>query len=402
MNESALANMLRDPNRPEADKTAVLQALARGDESGLAAFYANDFLRSLYGEDRALSMDQQEIGRALQAALDQGHLNVDDLLRIADFNPNGNGGQRLLNTLMLGGRPGAGGAVEALADQLWARNEGVDRAVAAIGYCSEPGLQSRNLNTFATRRAAFEALVAFNEADPNSRHPDMQAELLRDGGLIAAGRIFAAHSTELVDHYTGAADGVARTETLARFMSQTVLQPEAQGIWMDRRRDLLPAIRGAFAHASNALVGRALMAEPGSVDEQRAMSQLGRLTASVSGAAALALTRYSDQIQADEASRAQFAGLVGSLVGKTPLGQVPLATQVVTEVAKAVMAALADNPERPDAAVAGALYDIYAQSVNEAAGENSRANLPTIFDAAYAAELLNLQQNLNVNLGGHR
>ena len=132
------------------------------------------------------------------------------------------------------------------------------------------------------------------------------------------------------------------------------------------------------------------------------MSQLGRLTASVSGAAALALTRYSDQIKADEATRSQFAGMVGSLVGKTPLGKVPLATNVVTEIVKAVIAAMTNNPERPDAAIAGVLFDSYSKLVNELATKNGRANLPTIFDAAYSAELLNLQQNLNVNLGGHR
>ena len=80
----------------------------------------------------------------------------------------------------------------------------------------------------------------------------------------------------------------------------------------------------------------------------------------------------------------------------------PLASNVVTEIVKAVMTAMADNPERPDAAIAGVLFDTYSRLVNELAESNNRANLPTAFDAAYAAELLNLQQNLNVNLGGHK
>lgn len=399
MGQSELANMLRNPNLSDDEKTAVLQELARGDESGLRSFYANDVARS---GDSALTEDQREIGRALQAALDNGDLNADDLLRIADFNKSGNGAQRFLDTLSIGGRGGAGGAVETLADALWSRNEGVDRAVAAIAYSSDPALQSRNLNTPAKRREAFEAVVAFNEADPNNNVPGTQSEVWRNAGLRASGSIFASYGTELVDHYTGAKDGVGQTEVLAKFMSQTVLNPQAQGIWLDRSRDLVPTIQNVMARASSDLADRALKAPPGSMAEQRAMSQFGRLTASVSGAAALALTRYSDQIKADEATRAQFAGMVGSLVGKTPLGKVPLASNVVTEIVKAVMTAMADNPERPDAAIAGVLFDTYSRLVNELAESNKRANLPTAFDAAYAAELLNLQQNLNVNLGGHK
>lgn len=402
INDSQLASALTNPRLNQAERNLIIQTLAR-EENGALPFYANDVSRTGDNASAELSADQRVIGQALQQAYEDGAINADDLLRIADANGAGNGAQRLLSTLQYGGG-GVGGTVEALSDALWARNggDGLDRAVAAIGYTSDPYIQARNLTTPEDRRAAFEALVAFNQAAPYDDIPaGATSEVWRNSALNASGRLFTANSSELIDYYTGANGTPAQTETLARFLSQTVLNPEAQGIWMNQRQDLVPAIRASLDSAAGGLLETARNAEPGSLEQERALAQFGRLTASVSGAAALALTEYSDQIQANQESREAFAGTVSDLVGLTKLGDVFGVDKGAEYLGGLIYDAITDNPERPDQALAGVLYDAYAAQVDGLATELNQAGLRSAFDAGFSAELLNLQQNLNVNLGGH-
>jgi hypothetical protein len=51
----------------------------------------------------------------------------------------------------------------------------------------------------------------------------------------------------------------------------------------------------------------------GSLQEHYAIEQYGRLSAASSGGAALALTNYDVQVPANEATRQQWADLVGGL-----------------------------------------------------------------------------------------
>lgn len=402
INDSQLAAALTNPNLNQAERNLIVQTLAR-EENGQIAFYANDVGRTGDGDYRDLTADQAVIGQALQQAYEDGAINADDLVRIADANGAGNGAQRLLTTLQHGGS-GLGGTVEVLSDALWARNggDGLDRAVAAIGYTSNPYLQARNLTTPEDRRAAFEALVAFNDKAPYADIPaGPTGEIWRTSALNASGRLFTANSSELIDYYTGANGTTAQTEVLARFLSQTVLNPEAQGIWMDRRQDLVPAIRASLDGAATRLLDQARNAEPGSLEQERAMAQFGRLTASVSGAAALALTDYSEQIEANKESREAFAGMVSDLVGLTKLGDVFGADKGAEYLGGLIYDAITDNPDRPDQALAGVLYDAYAAQVDALATELDQSGLRSDFDSGFSAELLNLQSNLNVNLGGH-
>ena len=404
MTQSQLADALQNPNLNQAEKDAILQELASGDEAGLAAFYANDAARTIR-DDPTLASDQQIIGEALQQAYEDGLISAEDLLRIADVNQAGNGAQRLLAILESGGGGGANGSVEALSDALWERNgnDGLDRAVAAIGYTSSPELQSRNLNTPELRREAFEALVAFNEAAP---YKDISfgsaATQWEHSALNAAGTLFVNNSAELIDFYTGANGGTVQTETLARFMAQTVFNPDASSIVLDRQRDLVPAIESAISNHADRLLAGAADAPADSREQEGLIEQFARLDAAISGGVAVALDRYSDEILANEASKQQFASIVGALVGKTPASKVPGSNLIVKEVAEAIYDALSSDPERPEQALAGVIHDAHFDQVRELADELGQTGLTSAFNGAYSAELQQIQQNLNVNLGGHK
>jgi hypothetical protein len=406
LNQSQLANALRNPNLNQAEKDLILQKLAR--EGDHLSFFANDASRLRDGDYASLSEDQRVIAEAVQKAYDDGAIDADDLVRIADQNGAPNGAQRFMDILEMSGVGRApGGVAEVLADKLWARNgnDGKDRAVAAMEYSSDPAMMSRNLDTPDKRAAAIEALVKFNEGKPYESLPGSTTRTVWEyEALGAEGRIFTTYSQELIDRYTSVTpEHGAETETLAKLMSQTVYNPEAKNVWMDRRQDLVPAVRNALGNAADTYLQRARDAKPGSAEQRHAMEQFGRLTASVSGGAAVALTEYSDQIEKNEASKKEFADLVGGLVGKvvkidTPLGNP--AEKVASAIAEKVYEAINKNPDRPDQALAGALYDNYTSRIEALSRDLGGVDLSTAYDSAYSAELLNLQQNLNVNLGG--
>ncbi|MEN1924925.1 hypothetical protein WCE55_01135 [Luteimonas sp. MJ293] len=404
LNQSQLAEALQNPNLNQSERDAIIQELASGDESGLMAFYANDSARAIR-DDPTLGADQQVIGEALQQAYEDGVIGADDLLRIADFNGAGNGAQRFLTILESGGGGRPNGTVEALSDALWERNgnDGLDRAGAAIGYTSSPELQSRNLNTPELRREAFEALVDFNEAAPYKDIPaGSLATQWESGALNAAGTLFVNNSAELIDFYTGANGGTVQTETLARFMAQTVFNPDASSIVLDRQRDLVPAIESAISNHADRLLAGAADAPADSREQEGLIEQFARLDASISGGVAVAMDRYSDEILANEASKQQFSSIVGALVGKTPASKVPGSNLIVKEVAEAIYDALSTDPERPEQALAGVIHDAHFDQVRELADELGQTGLTSAFNGAYSAEATQIQQNLNVNFGGHK
>lgn len=402
-NQSALANALDNPLLNQAERDLIIQMLLEGDDHDLELFYANDIDRSWRGDDPTLAADQQIIGEALQQAFEDGIIDTDDLLKIADRNGTGNGAQRLLDTLQHGGS-GPNGTVEALSDALWERNgnDGLDRAGATLGYMSSPDLQARNLNTTELRREAFESLVAFNDAESYQDFPiDSISDQWQSSALAAAGSLFVNNSTELVDYYTGANGGTVQTEVLAQFMGQTVFNPDASSIVLDRQRDLVPAIQSAIGgQADRFMSAAAETTDP--AEQAELIRQFGRLNASISVGAALALDNYSDQILANEASKQEFASMVGALIGKTPVSKVPGSGMIVDEVAGAIYDAITTAPERPDQAMAGVINDVFLDQVRALAGDLDNATLVDSFTAARADERTELYSNLNVNPGGHK
>ena len=389
------ANVLRSPNLNAAERDAVIQQLARSD----------NLMPFLGDATEAPRADQAVISAALGHAYRNGAINGADLLHISDANGSGNGAQRVLGLLRMDPQAtAAGGPVEGLGQALSARadqggpNAALDRAGAALAFTATPQLMANNLNTADSRAAAFEALVGFNQ---NARFAGPDANTNQTAALAATGRLFTAHGEALIDRCTATPP---HTEVLASFMSQTVFNPNASAIPLDHSRDLVSSVRATLASAGRTYLARAGNPDATPLETQRAMEQYGRMTASVSGGAAVALDRYSNQIASDRQSRGRFAGMVGALAADlaAPTGLGSVVGQVANEVTGSVLGALANNPQRPSQAVAGVLYDGYLANVAAQEDASATAGLTPIFDSAYAAELLNLQQNLNVNLGGHQ
>ena len=413
LSQSSLANVLTHPslNLNQAERDQVIQDLARQGAPPLA-FYANDVARRNGNDYTSLQLDQAVIADAVQQAYADGALNTNDLVHIADFSQikNGGGGQRFLNILMQGEAASEqGSAAEALANALWARNGngGTDRAAAATYYASNALTMQNDLTTPAKRQEAFEALVNFNQKDPYSDLPSGQlVTAWKNQAIAAEANLFVANGPELTRELTlRDATHTPDTQVLAKFMSQTVFNPSAQNIQLADFTSLGDSLSTALANESSTLMASAKQAPRGSLQEYYSIEQYGRLSAAISGGAALALTRYDAQVQANDAAREQWADLVGGVVGKvisvdTPLGNPYEA--VAKAITKEVYDAIVPGPARPTASLADTLYNHYAQNVEQLRAQPGQPkDLTSDFDSTYSATLLNLQGQLNVNLGGH-
>lgn len=402
---SALADVLQNPRLNEAERNAVVAELAK-DPDFASVFYANDATRYRTEDAGALAADQRVIADAVQTAYAAGAINRDDLMRIADFNGVGNGAQRFMEVLGQSAEARMpGGAMESLADGLWARNTGTDRAAAAIAYTSSPQMMAENLTTPAMRAEAFKAIVDFTESQPWGSAPDAVADQWERSAIAASGRLFTAHAGEITDAFTASRPGQpAQTETLAKFFGQTVFNPEASSIALDNRRDLQPAVRAAMQGVQETMFDRAEAAPAGSIERARAFEVFGQFAASVTGGAALALNRYTGDVEDAQAQREATAGLIGAVVGdivgaRTPVGNT--AGNLAESIAQSILDAVAKNPERPDQALAGVLNDQFSTAVDAERVRLNDNGAMASFDGAYSKELLNLQNNLNVNLGAH-
>jgi hypothetical protein len=407
---SNLAGVLINPDLNQAERDQIIQDLARQSGQPMS-FYANDAYR-MHGSDfSSLRLDQSVIADGVQQAYADGAINAQDLLHIANFNPNQVGGaQRFLDVLMQGGSATLqGSAAEALANALWARNgnSGIDKAAAAMYYTSDPTIMANDLNTPAKRADAFEALVNFNQTAPYDNVPPGQlATAFKNEALGAEANLFVGNTQEIVQDFTlRNATQIPDTQVLAKFMSQTVFNPSAQDIQLSNYSSLKNSMSDALAGVSKSLIDTAKQAPPGSLQEHYAIEQYGRLSAALSGGAALALTNYDAQVQANDATRQQWADLVGGLVGNyvkidTPLGNP--AEKVASDLTSAIYNAIVPGPQRPTAALADTLYDHYAQTVEQLRTQPGQPpDLTSDFDSTYGATLLQLQAQLNVNLGGH-
>jgi hypothetical protein len=412
---SALADVLRNPNLNQAERDRIIHDLAQKGASGVAPFYANDASRMQPGQQSALGNDQSIIANAVQQAYADGAINKDDLVRIADFNQVGNGAQRFMDILQQGSASHApGSAAETLANSLWSRNGngGADKAVAALYYMSDPSQQRTHLGTPEARQQAFEALVKFNDTAFKGLEGIPPATLWKDEALGAEGRLFMSDSQGLIDHYTAilpvSQGGGTRTEVLSKFISQTVLNPDAQGLALDHSRDLVPAVTDAIGSASDTFLSRAQHAPPGSLDQHIAMEQFGRMDAAISGGSALALQNYNAKIQANNESRRQFADLVGTLAGKVvgkvvDVPNVPGVGNPAEQVGKKLGEQLFDvlftnKPAKPAIQMASFLHGQYESRVDELRKQINQPDLMEEFAAGYS-DLLDLQQKLHVDVG---
>jgi len=413
LNASNLANVLTSPalNLNQAERDQVIQDLAR--QGGPAwSFYAGDVARRSGADYTSLQSDQAVIGDAVQQAYADGAIDTRDLLHIADTSqvPNGGGGQRFLDILMQGGAASEkGSAAEALANALWARNGngGVDRAAAAMYYSSNALTMQNDLTTPAMRLQAFTALVNFNANNPYSGLPGSQLiTSWKNQAIAAEANLFVTNAPELTQELTlRNATQTPDTKVLAKFMSQTVFNPSAQNIQLADFSPLGSDVTTALANESSTLMSNAKQAPPGSLQQSYTIEEYGRLSAALSAGAAVALTNYDAQVQANDAAREQWASLVGGVVGKVISVDTPFGNpyeQAAAAITKEVYNAIVPGPTRPTASLADTLYNHYAQNVEQLRTQPGQpTTLTSDFDATYGATLLNLQSELNVNLGGH-
>lgn len=404
---SQLATALRNPNLNQSERNAVIQKLAR--DGGELAFYANDASR-VQDSDHALTDDQRVIANGVQNAYAAGAIDTKDLQRIADKNGAANGAQRFMSIMGLSDTAKeTGSATQALADTLWARNgaEGKDRAAASIYYTSDPALMASKLDTPDKRAAAFESIVNFNHSNPYEKLPPSATTTnWQNDATTAAGKLFISHGQELMDRYTGVTpERGAQTEVLSKFLSQTVLNPDAKGLVLDRERDLVPTIQSVLGSGTDTYLNRAKQADKGSAEQIGAMEQLGRLSASVSGGASLSLTKYSEEVAENEEQAQVMADLIGSTVGAmtgkldTPFGNPAEAT--ASAITKEIVKATQAQPERPNAAISSELYDQLSSRIAKLEIDLQNPELSTHFDATRGAEGHTNNENLNVNPGGH-
>lgn len=408
---SRLADALRDPNLNQAERNAVIQKLAREGQDGELAFYGNDISRQQDPDKAALTEDQRVIAEGVQQAYSSGAIDVKDLQRIADKSKAPNGAQRFMSIMQLGSHAKeSGSATQALADALWARNgaDGKDRAAAGIYYTSDPALMASKLDTPDKRAAAFEAIVDFNHSKPYEHMPEgMTATNWQNETTMAASRLFISHGQELIDRYTGVTETRgAEAEVLSKFLSQTSLNPEAKGMVLDRQRDLIPTINSVLGSAADTYLSRAKEGGENSAEQTRALQQLGRLNAGVSGGTSLALTEYSKQVQSDQEAVKEVADMVGGTVGAltakrldTPFGNP--AEGLASAITEKIMTSIQDQRVRPDAAFSGALYDELSTRIVALENDLHQSNLLEKFEAARGAEGHAVNESLNVNPGGH-
>lgn len=397
---SPLAAALSRPTTSPAQRNFIVQELVK-DERNFGRFYGYD---TAPFPDKYLLEDQRVIAKAVDQAFRDGAINSRDLMNIADMNHAGNGAQRFMSVLRRGGSED-GGAVEALSAELWMRNgnQGMDRAVAAIGFSSNPTIAAQNLNTPLMRRQAFEALVDFNERAPYQNNgPDATRKEWREEALVASVRVFNTHSRELIDHYTGPGGKSAESEQLARFIGQTALNPDAKRIPFQHGQALGAAVVDAFNDSSQHFLDQAAKAVPDSKQQNDYIRQFGNLSASISGGTAYAMRDYSAKIMANEQSRQEFVGIVSGLGNLTPLNRIPGSGSVTEALAGKIFDSGHKSATRPEQAAAGIIFDRHSNQVNELESRLGQTGLLAKFEAAYSSEVLQIQQNTNLNLGGHR
>ena len=268
---------------------------------------------------------------------------------------------QLMKTLELGSAH-SNAAVEQLGEALWQRNQGNDRAVAAMGFASNPELLKTHLKDPDKAREAFEALVKFNETGPSSRFGVTGVNEAHEDGLRAAAAIFATHGKELVNHYLPASTDDVNAKPLAKFLSQTAFNPEAKHLtFKDKDGKDVPVGDGTLAAYKGIMddtLSRAL--KTSSPDEKHHLGeQYGRESGAASAGLSLAMDRYDIKAHQRDEDRAKFVEMASKFTGLIPLDKVTDKVPVLGAVvdfgkdklvkwgAEKYFDAMADRPDRP-------------------------------------------------------
>ncbi len=419
----------------QQDKIQLVQRLlsegANGNENAYKAFYAQEVSRSA-GDIREmpfLNEDRRLIGETLGMMTQKNLVSGDQLMKIVDGGLNPNDRMMLMKTLELGASPGhPNTAVETLATRLWQRNQGDDRAAAAMGFASDPELREKYLNnphsplkqnpSDKPDKQAFEALVKFGDKDVPSGDIYRNATSYRDDALRAAGTIFSAHPRPLIDDYTGMHGLHSETQMLSRFLARTSLDPDIKNIPLDEKNNKGPtlgnAVSQAYDQTSIDVLRDAAKAKAGAPQDDL-MRQYAAQAAAIDVGVDMAMTRYDKKIEANAKSRDEFVGGVSKLVGMIPdVGHVPGLDEGTKRIAGKLFDHLSPDPARPNQAAAKIAEDVYndrirlrtpSQGVDpvlpKSLPDNVRSHMQSIFHGNDAYNQNNGDRQSEVNPGRH-
>lgn len=272
-------------------------------------------------------------------------------------------------------------------------------------YAGSVWLTSRNLGEPSMRGQAFEALVAFNQRADYLDVPGgfrSMGESHRRDALAGMTQLFTGNPQLLADRFTGSP---ARTEPLAQFFAQTMFNPEAVGLRLSGGRDLQAVVRSSVDGVGDRLLAQAQASPRGSMARAEAIESYGQFAAAISGGTMLSLEKWQGRMARNDETRATMASLIGTGVADvagaaSPVGD--LTGWTAGEVAKRLLGGWLADPTRPDQALNGQLVDGFEVRVNGLRQSTADSDIMRDFRSAYSAEVLQLNSNLNVNLGGYR
>lgn len=399
-----VTSALSDDNFTRAERSQLIKTLANGPFAAVLIPPDSTWLDARNNGQHLQGM--QAVGRALEEAVQDKALDVQGMHKLA-ASAGAAGPQRMYLLLHAGGQ-GPGSGLEQYADSLWAQRNDPGRrdsaAIAAIAYQSDPALRASKLGDPEQRRQAFEALIEFNDKAPYAKMGEPAAGEMKKQALAAAATLFRDHGPELIAHYT---EGAMRTGPLAKFLSQTMFNPDAKDLKLDDGRDVASAVGDTLKQAASDCIAKAddpkmQGASRPSREQEQQLEKLARIGASVSGGVAMAWDKYKDQINETEQSRKAFTGMVEKAVGLMPGGGLAkdVAGKIAEDAANRIGKAFIKDPARPDIEIGDAMNQYYSDLVRGLADKRNQSGLTTdTYGQAYRQEYDSLTEKLNRGLG---
>ncbi|MFZ5638901.1 MAG: XVIPCD domain-containing protein [Pseudomonadota bacterium] len=363
---SILAERLTDPAITPERRDLLLQTMIRSDELTSAYLFGNDTHRGMLSNDpqmaAALAKDQRIIGAALGEAHASGAITTEDLIRLGDLSGIGHQQERVVALLQQGGDASRDALLD-VAKTLSERDPAGerDRMLATTIFATDP--ETRAAMGPEKAREAFESLIAEAEKTPFDPHASNEAQSRQRGQLVAAASLYAEYGDDFLKHYTGQDGRHGESETLARFMSLTALDPNAREIKMPDGGTVGGAV-DATTDKFAAKLFETIRDEPdGELSQRNAIRQLGRLHAGITLAEDIAEQRHADAIKQDAAVADRISGYARELVGLTPARKIPGLDEAVSGLAEAGIAASQDPRTPPDASRDGRSFDSYEDAL---------------------------------------
>jgi hypothetical protein len=216
-----------------------------------------------------------------------------------------------------------------------------------------------------------------------------------DASLQGLASVYVHDSVALTKALTADGDSEGPT-VLSKFFAQALFSPGVKDENFDGSGfKLTDVVTGALKTASSAL-----QSEFGGDDKDVAGRQLGRLGASLEGAAAVTLKDYRDQVAANKDERDAFGGLIGKALGAV-VPDVPGKDFAVDKISGLLSDALIPAPGRPDISLREKFNDLFEGQVSAYdQSQTPHTNLTTDYDAGFAKSAIDIHDQLGINFDG--